>query len=190
MPETIRWDGLFADLEAQADALAAAQRAAEVEDQVRIEVSRLRLIDRLRPSVGATLRIRYPQGVLVGGLLQRVGPDWLLLDEGSGRDALALLAPALSISGLGRSAAVPESESLIESRLGLGHALRGIARDRSAVRVSLVDGSMLDGTVDRVGRDFLELATHAPGELRRHREVRDVLAVPFAALAVLRRAAG
>ncbi|SOD73147.1 hypothetical protein SAMN05892883_2436 [Jatrophihabitans sp. GAS493] len=190
MAEATRWQGLFADLEAQADALAAAHRAAEVEDQVRIEVGRLRLIDRLRPADGGTIRLMYPGAVVVSGELLRVGPDWLLLDEGSGRDALALLTPLLSIGGLGRLAAVPDTESIVESRLGLAHALRGIARDRSAVRIELIDGSTLDGTVDRVGRDFLELATHAPGELRRRSEVREVLAVPFSAVAVLRRASG
>jgi len=65
--------------------------------------------------------------------------------------------------------------------------LRGIARDRSAVRLLLRDGSALAGTVDRVGADFVELAAHPAGELRRRVEVRDVLVVPTAALAVVRR---
>jgi hypothetical protein len=82
---------------------------------------------------------------------------------------------------------VPESESVVESRLGLRHVLRGIARDRSAVRISLIDGTAIDGTIDRLGADFVEVAQHAAGELRRRDQVRDVVLVPLSALAVVRR---
>jgi hypothetical protein len=65
--------------------------------------------------------------------------------------------------------------------------LRGIVRDRSVVRLHLRDGVILDGTVDRVGGDFLELAMHAAGELRRRKEVREVMVVALAAVVALRR---
>ena len=65
--------------------------------------------------------------------------------------------------------------------------LRGIARDRSAVRVQLRDGTAVDATIDRVGRDHVDLAAHAPGEARRHREVREIEVVPFDAVALVRR---
>jgi hypothetical protein len=68
-------------------------------------------------------------------------------------------------------------------------ALRGIARDRSAVQVHLVDptAGILHGTVDRVGADFVDVAEHPAGEPRRPREVRASVLVPLAALAALRR---
>ena len=43
------------------------------------------------------------------------------------------------------------------ARLGLGSALRALARDRARVTVHLVDGSAVAGTIDRVGADFLEV---------------------------------
>jgi hypothetical protein len=72
------------------------------------------------------------------------------------------------------------------ARLGLGSALRAIARDRLQVTVVLIDGSTLPGTVDRVGADFLEMAEHAPGEPRRRGDVSGMRTVAFAAVAVVR----
>jgi hypothetical protein len=53
--------------------------------------------------------------------------------------------------------------------------------------VELVDGTALDATIDRVGADFVEVATHAAGELRRRGEVRDVEVIPTAGIAAIRR---
>lgn len=182
-----RWDGLFADLEAQASALAAADRAGEVEERVRSEVGQLRLVDRLRPSVGVPLRWRLTGGLAISGVLLRVGADFVLLDEGAGREALLPLAGVVTVAGLGRWSSSPGSEGQVTARLGLRSALRGLARDRSALRVHLVDGTVTDGTLDRVGADLVELAAHEPGEFRRQRAVRDVVVLPVAALVALRR---
>jgi len=186
----MRWDGLFADLEAQADALEIAERAAEVEERARVEVGRIRLLDRLRPAIGLPVRLRCLGAVAVAGIVRRVGPDWLLIDEGADREALVSTAAVLSVSGLARLSAAPETESAVESRLGLRHALRGIARDRSAVRIGDRSGVTIDGTIDRLGADFIEVAEHAAGESRRPADVRDVLVIPLAALAVVRRSPG
>ena len=183
----MRWDALFADLEAQAEALEHAERAAEVEERVRIEVAAIALIDRLRAAIDTPLRLQCAGALALNGVLRRVGPDWLLLDEGSGREALAAVAAVHAVTGLSRVSAVPNTAAGVESRLTLRHALRGLARDRSPVRVCRVDGSTLDATIDRVGADFIEVALHSPGEIRRRGEVRDVAAVPFGALAAVRR---
>jgi hypothetical protein len=185
--ETMRWDALFGDLEAHADALDHAERAAEVDERARIEVAALAFVDRLRAAVGAPLRLQCAGALLLTGEVRRVGPDWLLLDEGSGREALVPLAAVLGVSGLSRLSAVPNSASPVESRLTLRPVLRGLARDRSAGQVARVDGSTLNATIDRVGADFVELALHAPGETRRRSEVRDVVVMPLRAIAAVRR---
>ena len=82
---------------------------------------------------------------------------------------------------------MPGSESVVESRLTLRSALRGLVRDRSAVQVRLVDARMITGTLDRVGADFVELAEHAAAEPRRRADVRDVLVLPLAAIVLIRR---
>jgi hypothetical protein len=184
-----RWEALFADLETQAAALDIAERAVEVEERTRIEVGRIRLLDRLRPAVGTAIRLSCTGDGGVTGRLARVGPDWLLVLDESGYEAMVVTAAVLSVSGAGRLSAVPDSESVVESRLDLRHVLRGIARDRSAVRISVLDGTTIDGTIDRLGADFVEIAQHPAGEPRRRDQVREVALVPLSALAVVRRRA-
>lgn len=189
----MRWDALFADLEAQADALLHAERAAEVETRTRGEVGTLTVTDRLRGALQSTLRVRLPGGLLVSGVLARVGPDWLLLEDTVDREVVVAVRHVVGIRGLGRLSAPLSAASVVESRLGLRHALRGIARDRSAVRVHLADGTgqaTVDGTVDRVGADFIEVAAHPAGEARRRPDVREVELVPLTAIAAVRRSAG
>ncbi|MDQ1721384.1 MAG: hypothetical protein QOI26_1118, partial [Pseudonocardiales bacterium] len=107
------------------------------------------------------------------------------LDEGAGREAFLATAAVTSVAGLGRLAAVPGSA--LDTGLGIGHALRGVARDRSVLRACLIDSTVLDGTLDRIGSDFVDFAVHAAGEPRRREDVREVLVLPIGALAVLRR---
>jgi hypothetical protein len=181
----MRWEDLFADLEAQAAALGVAERAAEVAELTRLEASRLDLASRLRPAVGASITVRCLGATVLSGRLAGVGTGWLLLDEGAGREALLATATLTSVAGLGRLSGA--GGTAVDARLGIGQLLRGMARDRSVLRVHLTDSSVLDGTLDRVGADHVELAVHAAGEARRRGEVREVLMLPIAALAALRR---
>lgn len=181
----MRWDDLFADLEAQAQALQSAERDAEVAELTRLEASRLQLAARLRPAVGTPIKVRCQGGMALAGRLSAVGSGWLLLDEAAGREALLATAAITSVAGLGPLSGAPGSA--LDAGLGIGHALRGVARDRSVLRACLTDSTVLDGTLDRVGSDFVEFAVHAAGEPRRREDVREVLVLPIGALAVLRR---
>lgn len=183
----MRWDDLFADLEAQAELLAQRERADEVGERSRIEVGRVAGIDRIRPSVGAVVSVSLRGGERVDGVLRRAGAQWLLVEEQPGREAVVALTAVVSVVGLSRWAGDPNAVGAVESRLGLASALRGMARDRAPVRVHLVDAHELDGTIDRVGSDYFELARHARGELRRRSEVHSVVLVFNHAVAVIRR---
>ncbi|MEO6886741.1 MAG: hypothetical protein ABI232_10740 [Jatrophihabitantaceae bacterium] len=183
----MRWDALFADLDSQALALENAERAGEVDERIRAELGATTVIDRLRACVGAQLRVQCDGDATLRGALTRVGPDWLLLDEGSGREALIAAHAILTVSGLTRFSAVPDSMDVVQSRLGLWFVLRRIARDRSPVRLLLRGGAQVGATVDRVGSDFVEVAIHATGEPRRRSAVREVRLVPSSALVAVRR---
>ncbi len=187
--DLVRWDLLFADLESQAAALQAAERDAAVDERTRIELSRIRLVERLLPAVDRVIRVSC-RDIVVNGTLARVGAQWLLVDEASGRQALIATAAITGVGGLDRYTAPAESMGLVESRLGLAHVLRGIARDRSGVQVDLIGGPAVHGTIDRVGSDFFELAVHDVGVARRAGDVREIIVITLAALAVLRRDGG
>lgn len=159
----MRWEALFSDLEAQWDAAEAADLAAEVADRTRSEVARLRLVDRLRPCLGADLRfgtIGAPGGAPLAGRLLALGADWLLVQEAGAREALVPSGALLWVDGLAASSARPGHEGPLAAKLDLRYALRGLCRDRALLAVTLVDGAVLRGLAHRVGADFLELAEH------------------------------
>lgn len=182
----MRWQALFADLEAQVEAAEAADLAAEVADRTRREAAVVGLVDRLRAGAGADVAVHVPGAGPLRGRLLDAGPGWLLLEEAGAREVLVPLAAVLGVTGLGARAAAPGQEGEVARRLDLRWALRGLARSRTPLVVGLVDGATLAGTLDRVGSDHLDLAEHGAGEPRRAGAVRQVRLVPLPAVALLR----
>lgn len=184
----MRWHALFDDLEGQLEVAQAAELAGEVAERVRVAAARVTAAQRWSAAAGRGVVVALPGAGVVRGAVVDSGPDWALVAEGSGREALVPLGAVLSVSGLPAAPAPTEqpAEERVARALDLRWALRGLARDRAGVSVVLVDGSALSGTVDRVGADHLDLALHGAGEARRAREVRDVRLVPLAAVALVR----
>lgn len=181
-----RWTALFEDLEAQAAAQDALERAGEIEERTRAEIGALTLAARLRGSVGEPVLVRLTGNLALSGRIVRTGPDWTLLDEDADRDAVVAHRHITAVRGLARHSV--GTEGIVESRLGLRTLLRGISRDRAAVRIHLPTGATVDATIDRVGADFVEAATHPASEPRRRSEVRGVEIVPLSAVVAVRRA--
>jgi hypothetical protein len=185
----MRWQQLFEDLQAEFDEAAAADERAQLPSRSRAETSAVRLADRLGGAQGGRVSLRCRGAGEVAGRLEELGPDWALVTDDAGREVLVALPAVVAVSGLLRSTAPAAPESPVRAALDLRRALRGLARDRSAVAVVLDDGGVLTGTLDRVGADFAELAEHAPDEFRRAGAVRAVRAVALAGVAVVRRLA-
>ncbi len=181
----MRWTYLFADLEAQAAGLADVELDGEVAERARIETGRLTFVARLRGAVGHPVALRCAGAGPCSGRLDQVGVDWLLVSETSGAEVLVPLRSLLGVGGLGRHSSVPAAAPRVE--MGFRVVLRGIARDRAPVRLVLGDGTPVDGTIDRVGADYLEIAEHPVGEPRRPGRVRGVRTVPLPAVGILRR---
>jgi hypothetical protein len=80
----------------------------------------------------------------------------------------------------------------VRQRLGLASALRGLARDRAALAVIVSGGptgeTTFHGVIDRVGRDYLDLAVTGAGEERRAANVLQLATIPLSALAGIRSA--
>jgi hypothetical protein len=188
----VRWEQLFAELEARFDELADAQMMAELADRQRLAAGSVGMVQRFAGAVGATLRIRTQDGPVVGGQLREVGPDWLLLGQQGPGELLVALRAVTGVEGLAATTGPPLSA--LAMRMDLRLALRGLARDRSPVLVTVAGAggspegrsSDLSGTIDRVGADFVELAQHAVWEPRRAMSVRSVALVPLAAIITVR----
>jgi hypothetical protein len=182
----MRWDALFNDLESQfteADRLAL---DAEINERARAEMVGLELADRLRGVLGCRLTVYLASGESFTGALMHAGGDALVLHEEQ-HQILIPYAAAARYAGLGRLSATEASS--VRNRLGLAHALRGMARDRAelTVLVGNASGSVrLAGVIDRVGKDYLDLAVLTPGEVRRSHQVSQVATIPFTALAAIR----
>jgi hypothetical protein len=182
----MRWQQLFADLQAQFDEEEAAVERGESASRARAEIGAVQLAQRLRGALGSRLSLTCRGAGQIGGVLAHVGADWLLLEDDGGRQYLVASSAVRAVAGLGRCTAAAEPEGRV--RMDLRRALRGLARDRAAVQVILDDGGVLTGTVDRVGADYVELAEHPADQPRRAEAVQGVRAVVIGAVAVVRTA--
>ena len=163
----MRWEALFADLEAELDAETEAERRGEVADRVRAEFGRLRLIDRLQPLLGhaeSSIRVGLTGGEVVAGAVLALGADWVLLSQTGVAECLVPLASVQSIEGLGPVSAEPGWEGKVGARLGLRLALRRIVRDRSVVAITLLGGQLRHGRLARVAADHVVLEAVESGE--------------------------
>ena len=167
-------EDLFAvldDLEQQAEALYDAERGLELADRSRSEYQQVTLASRLMASVGADVALDVRGVGAVSGVLERVATGWCLV-SGRGQDWIVRLAAVTSVRGVSERSS-PEVAWSPVARLGLGSALRRLADAGERCVFHLVDGRLLDGTVRRVGADFVEVLSGEQG--------RTVL-VPFDAL--------
>jgi len=199
----MRWDNLFDDLEGQLE-----QEFGAEEIDLRAEEERLRLGRvSLRERIGA-IAAAQPAGACYGIDIQLIsgdslrlrpttfGKDWIAGDvlEESARACqcvlpLAAIAGLLLTSAQVRESLEPERRSStgpqLADRIGIAFVLRDLCRRRVAIEAHTSVGT-LHGTIDRVGRDHLDLALHEPGEVRRARAVSGIRVVPLTQLSLVR----
>jgi hypothetical protein len=173
----VRWEALFTDMELQLDAARARGLADEVAELTRAERAGVGLAARVRAQRGP-LELGLRSGGTARGDVLDAGETWVLLGDAR-REHLVPLAGVQWLDGLSAGAA-PEAGPVLR-RLGLGHALRAIARDRAVV-VARAGGTLLQGRVDSVGADHVDLTLAAADSLRPTGRRR---VVPFGALEAL-----
>lgn len=194
----MRWQNLFDDLEGQLESELDAEEVDLLAEEERLRLGRLTLRDRLRalhvddPASRVSLVVRGGQRLPIA--VAALGRDWIAgeLDSGALRSAIVPLAAIVAVEpGGGQLAAslrvdpAPEPPTALSARLGLAFVLRDLCRRRAAVEVHH-DGDGRHGTIDRVGRDHLDLAEHAVGEPRRATAVARIRIVAFPAIDLVR----
>lgn len=194
----MRWQNLFDDLESQLESELGAEEIDLLAEEERLRLGRLTLRDRIRAlhaeSPASLLAVTLRDGERVALTLAALGRDWFAgeLDAGSLRSAIVPLAALATLDPVGgqlssslRIDPAPEPPTALSARLGLAFVLRDLCRRRAEVEVHL-GGERLHGTIDRVGRDHLDVAEHAPGEPRRTAAVARIRIVAFAAVDLVR----
>jgi hypothetical protein len=187
----VRWDELFADLAGQGDADEAAQLATEVSDRGRWEAGQVSLADRVRGwPARRSVSVGLPAGDCAQGPLLAVGLDWLAV--GDGREECVVPLPAvrwLRTDGpeqVSARAGSGRGSGPSVHRLRVAYVARSLVRDRAYVRIRLIEGETVSGTIDRAGPDHLELAQHPADLPRRTSAVQATWLLPYAAIASIR----
>lgn len=156
----VRWELLFADLEAQAEAEGRADLEVEVADRARAELAGVALADRVRAHLGRPLVWHLADGSVRYGTVADVGRGWVLLDAADGPE-LVVLAGVAGVEGLGAGVAPEEG---LAARLPLAVMLRRLAQDRAAVRLVLRSGPPVTGTLLQVAADHCDVHLGEPGD--------------------------
>lgn len=195
----VHWDRMFEDLEGQLASEWEAERAALSAESERLRISRLELRTRLRTlcAAGAPVTLELAGGQRHPALLRDLGADWLAAEHAPerarGRPEMSIV-PLHAVAGLRMDHGLlltsleeqPPMEASLRDRMTLGFILRDLARRRVAVRIDLLHGGEVHGTIDRAGADHLDLAVHDPGEARRIGAVHEFRIVPIPAILRLR----
>lgn len=189
----MRWDNLFEDLEGQLEQELSAEELDVRTEEERLRLARLLLRDRLFAVHTATPDEAVGL-VLTDGSALRLRPrtfgrDWVSGDllAGAPRGAQGVV-PIAAIGSLllernqvAASLGVTidsASAGTLAARLSLAFVLRDLCRRRAPLDLRTPVG-VVHGTLDRVGRDHIDLAEHAPGEPRRDSAVARVRLIPL-----------
>lgn len=193
----MHWDRLFEDLEGQLAAEWEAERAALDAESERLRISKLTLRARLRRlhHSDAPVTVRLADGGRQSGRLRAVGADWFAAQTTEA--PTSLIIPVHAVVGIEtHHGAILDSledgaigSDGLRERMTFGFLLRDLARRRLPLRIALLDGETLHGTIDRAGDDHLDFAVHDAGEARHATAVRSFRMLPFTAVLWARAAA-
>ena len=195
----VRWDNLFDDLEGQLENELTAEDAELRAEEERLRLGRLGLRQRLAGVRDGPTGSRVLQVVLVGAQTITLRPtvfgrDWLaadLLEAGAGTPQCILPFGAIAAVVLHTDQVVPSLAEVVDEparmvdRIGLPFVLRDLCRRRKSLQIQTGVGQVT-GTIDRVGRDHIDVAVHAAGTLRRASEVQQLRIVPIPQIQLVR----
>ena len=164
----MRWDRLFAELEAQADDEALAEREALVDELEAGEWADTSWRDLVTGDVVLGVRGAGP----VQGRVALATPTLVRLEDGTAEVVVATSAVCTVRTSGGRAS----DPGPVAGRLGWGRVFRALADEMDAVALTLIDGQRLDGTIGHVAADAVEVVLTPERRLW----------VPWSALATVR----
>lgn len=176
-----RFDDLLSGIAVEAAAADDALDDATIEELERAARATRLLVDRMRAA--ASVRVELIAGERVAGQVVAVGKDLVIVASADGDWAI----PLWGIAGVVDLGMVSRGKGSLLEGLGITAVLRSWARERSPVRMIRMGVGALDGTIDHVGADHVDVAEHDPGEARRASVVRRVVTVPLGAVVAVRR---
>jgi hypothetical protein len=175
---------VFDELEAEFEAGLRREADQEAVAALRAGIGATVLWEQLARRVGseaaASAGYRVLRGIVVASY-----PEFLVLRGGDGSEHLVRYGSAVSIAMPSAPSRLRPTPAAAVRRYQFALALRELARRREPVRVELADGSRVEGTIEAVGSDYLEVAEHDPGEARRKAAVRGRRFMGFAAVAAV-----
>jgi hypothetical protein len=199
----MRWDNLFDDLESQLENELTAEDIDLRAEEERLRLGRMSMRDRLaalhreqHASDGYSIRLSLTDGRPISVQPAALGKDWLsgdVLDDSASRHQVIIPLAAIGGVVLRPDQVQPslgahgdsDGPRELSARLSLAFVLRDLCRRRQGIDVELLTGT-IHGTIDRVGRDHLDLALHEPGAPRRESEVTQHRIVPLSQLRLVR----
>ena len=193
----MRWDNLFDDLESQLEQELSAEEVDLRAEEERLRLARLGIRDRLyalHMAGVAPLRLSLADGSRITVTPTTFGCDWFVGELTEEARRAQCVVPIDGIAGVilnrahvleSTSVPVEESPGALSARLGLAFVLRDLCRRRQPIEL-ILNGGRMHGTIDRVGRDHLDLAVHEPGRPRRETEVTEYRIVRLSQLLLVR----
>ncbi len=203
----MRWDDLFDDLESQLEQGITAEESDLLAEEERLRLARLGLRDRIAaigeraPDHARDIRLTLADGSLIRFRPTGFGRDWFsgdMMDGADRRRSVVLPLAAIAAASLTHAQVQPSltppvvGRAALSERLGLAFVLRDLCRRRLPVELWLTgsrtsrDPARVHGTIDRVGRDHLDVAVHDADRPRRTAEVDEFRVIPFAAVVLVR----
>ncbi|MCW4464400.1 hypothetical protein OK351_02595 [Glutamicibacter sp. MNS18] len=175
----MRWETLFADLEAQLEARLAGELREEIAESTRVEQARQTLDERLTGYRGLPVSLRLCGSAEVSGVVGPVGSDYLCLEDSSNRWLIRRAAVQSLILPTRRG-----GHPAVLVRTKFAAVIRALLRDRTPVGVYGMDGRSLgEGTLQQAAEDFLVLGVHPRDEYARGRSIQAQVLIPYSAVA-------
>lgn len=171
----MRWQNFFSEIEQEFEAALAAEARDQHNDEQRLAWAQTTLQARLAHKCASRQQLSIELGgAHLTGAIDACGWDWIAGEftlEGAMRGRYCVIPTrnieAMQLACECAAEALPEALNQggsVTGRIPLSIVLRDLARRRRAVEATMRSGKFVTGTIQRVGKDWFDIATHDPAE--------------------------